>query len=450
MGLQNLTNDQKLNWERLTKPGRAIQETKFADPIALRELGLRAPVQRLMGKVGLQGFLNYEARTYERYTLEFLSTLTKGRDEEGPFITFHLNDEEQKMYYDEVMEAFGWEYVADDDFLAPGVFNEAIFYGHITNGLVWHARCKSSSIPHPALRFVHRLLAMTLFCHGEPTHLPKFDLKCLWAMTPEGVGCPDWVEIFVANCLELSRKEKGKISMGGMVTLLANYLDIGVPTDEEGNSLLQHIRTIEDRYLHTRPSNVYNFEQLKRASMLWIAPQGAHYVWLYGANSVKYMSLPQRNRTNITAETSMAQLYLTPDEQYQAGVEEELGRAPPQQQRQGHGGGQPHVQQAQGGGFQEQVEPPIWQTMFNARMDAFESTQHSMEMRLDHMQYQMDGFEDNMYSMSSMVSAMNQFYVSHYPDYHDPSAEIELRRQQRQAERANRRGYREPGGPSGS
>ncbi|KAL2926942.1 hemagglutinin [Bienertia sinuspersici] len=81
MGLQNLTNDQKMNWKRLTKPGRAIQETKFADPTTLCDLGLRAPVQRLMGKVGLQGFLNTEARTYERYTLEFLSTLTKGGDE---------------------------------------------------------------------------------------------------------------------------------------------------------------------------------------------------------------------------------------------------------------------------------------------------------------------------------------------------------------------------------
>ncbi|KAL2931556.1 3-(3-hydroxy-phenyl)propionate/3-hydroxycinnamic acid hydroxylase [Bienertia sinuspersici] len=296
--------------KRLTKLGRAIQETKFADPITLRELGLRAPVQRLMGKVGLQGFLNYEARTYERYTLEFLSTFTKGGDEEGPFITFHLNDEEQKMYYNEVMEAFGWDYVTHDDFIAPG--------------------CKSSSVLHPALRFVHWLLAMTLFCHGEPTNLPRFDLKFLWAMKPEGVGCPDWVEIFVTNCLELARKEKGKISMGGMVTLWANYLDIGVPLDDEGNSLLQHLGTIEDRYLHTRPSNVYNFEQLKRASILWIAPQGAYYVWLYGANSVKYMSLPQRSRTNITAETSMALLYLTLDEQYQVGVEEELSRAPPQ------------------------------------------------------------------------------------------------------------------------
>ncbi|KAL2901813.1 3-(3-hydroxy-phenyl)propionate/3-hydroxycinnamic acid hydroxylase, partial [Bienertia sinuspersici] len=316
MGLQNLTNDQKMNWERLTKLGRAIQETKFAHPIALRELGLRAPVQWLMGKVGLQGFLNYEARTSKRYTLEFLSTLTKGGDEEGPFITFHLNDEEQKMYYNEVMEAFGWDYVVDDDFIAPGFSTKP--YSMATLQM----DCPSICSP---------VLAMTLFCHGEPTHLPRFDLKCLWAMTPEGVGCPDWVEIFVTNCLELARKEKGKISMGGMVTLLANYLDIGVPTDDEGNSLLQHLGTIEDRYLHTRPSNVYNFEQLKRASMLWIAPQGAHYVWLYGANSVKYMSLPQRNRTNITAETSMAQLYLTPNEKYQVGVEEELGRAPPQQ-----------------------------------------------------------------------------------------------------------------------
>ncbi|KAL2945424.1 Acylphosphatase [Bienertia sinuspersici] len=124
-----------MNWERLTKPGRAIQETKFADPIALRELGLRAPVQRLMGKVGLQGFLNYEARTYERYTLEFLSTLTKGGDEEGPFITFHLNDEEQKMYYNEVMEAFGWDYVADDDFIAPGFSTKP--YSMATLRMVW-------------------------------------------------------------------------------------------------------------------------------------------------------------------------------------------------------------------------------------------------------------------------------------------------------------------------
>ncbi|KAL2931330.1 Beta-galactosidase [Bienertia sinuspersici] len=293
-----LTKPPTLEASRQKEATRAVYE---APPPVVVVLG-SAPVQRLMGKVGLQGFLNYEARTYEHYTLEFLSTLTKGGDEEGPFITFHLDDEEQKMYYNEVMEAFGWDYVADDDFIAPGVFNEAIFYGHITNGLVWHARCKSSTIPHPALLFVHRLLAMTLFCHGEPTHLLRFDLKCLWAMTPEGVGCPDWVDIFVTNCLELARKEKGKISMGEMVTLLANYLDIGVLTDDEANSLLQHLGTIEDRYLHTRPSNVYNFEQLMRASMLWIAPQ----------------------------ETSMAQLYLTPDEKYQAGVEEELGTAPPQ------------------------------------------------------------------------------------------------------------------------
>ncbi|KAL2904369.1 3-(3-hydroxy-phenyl)propionate/3-hydroxycinnamic acid hydroxylase [Bienertia sinuspersici] len=330
-GLVNLTNEHKLNWERLIKPGRAIQETKFTDPINLRELGLRAPVQLLMGNVGLQGFLDYEARTYERYTLEFPSTLTKGGDEEGPFITFHLNDEELKMYYSEVMEAFGWDYVTDEEHYMA------------TLRMDWFAMQGAKIAPSLIQPSIHS-----------------------W------VACYDPF---------LSRKEKGKISMGGMVTLLANYLDIGVPLDDEGNSLLKPLGTVENTYLHTRPSNVYNFKKLKRASMLWIAPQGAHYVWLYGANSVKYMSLPQHNQTNITTKTSMDQLYLTLDEQYQ---------------------------------------------------------------------YQMDGFEDNMYSMSSMVSTMNQFYVSHYPDYHDPSAEIELRRQQRQAEHANRRGHQEPGGPFGS
>ena len=44
---------------------------------------------------------------------------------------------------------------------------------------------------------------------------------------------------------------------------------------------------------------LYNLDALKRAFMLWSPPIGDSYVWLYGANNIKYMVLPQE-RTMIT------------------------------------------------------------------------------------------------------------------------------------------------------
>ena len=37
--------------------------------------------------------------------------------------------------------------------------------------------------PSP-LRFIKWLLSATIFYHGKTTNIPKFDSKCLWAMTP--------------------------------------------------------------------------------------------------------------------------------------------------------------------------------------------------------------------------------------------------------------------------
>ena len=114
--------------------------------------------------------------------------MEKGEDEEGPFITLHLNDDEYTMYFEEVKEAFGWDYKYDPSFNTCEGYNEGIFWGHITHGQRWNRKCKNSHIPHPTLRFINLLLSATIICHGEPTNIPKFDLKCLWAMTPQGVG----------------------------------------------------------------------------------------------------------------------------------------------------------------------------------------------------------------------------------------------------------------------
>ena len=110
LGLLNLDDNAKIRWGRLDSGNRQILETKFACIQSLETLGLMEPIKQLLGKAGLTNFLQVGAPTYLRYTLEFLSTLEKGEDEKGPFITFHLNDEEYTMYFEEVKEAFGWDY----------------------------------------------------------------------------------------------------------------------------------------------------------------------------------------------------------------------------------------------------------------------------------------------------------------------------------------------------
>ena len=128
-------------------------------------------IEQLLEKVGLTKFLQVSAPTYLRYTLEFLSTFEKGEDEEVPFITFHLNDEEYTMYFEEVKDAFGWDYEHDPSFNTCEGYNEGMFWGHITHDQRLNSKCKNSHIPHPTLRFINRLLSATIFCHREPTSM---------------------------------------------------------------------------------------------------------------------------------------------------------------------------------------------------------------------------------------------------------------------------------------
>ena len=350
------------------------------------------------------------------------------------------------------MEAFGWDYVEDDDFYSTEVYNEAMFFSQITGGLVWHVRVKSSCFPHPALRLVHRFLAPTIFCSAEPTNVPRLDLRCLWAMTPEGVGCPDWVDIFVGKVIALRTRDKGNFSFGGLVTLLAEYLNVEPPTDNNGNPLLVPLGSEArptyhpaSEVYHLTATNEYNIAYLKSCGML-LEERDNHGVyrsiWLFGTRGVKYMILPQPSKTDISPNASHDMFFVPPDRQYETEAQLEfnrlIGGAQPQQE-------QPHQQQEQEVGEEEdrgnyaglgrggrrrdstgvrigdQSQNQGWQATMDQRMQSFELAQNSMEMRLDQMQFQFDTFDDNMYSMSSMVSAMNQFYVSQYPTYNDPS-----------------------------
>ncbi|CAO2837639.1 unnamed protein product [Amaranthus hypochondriacus] len=86
----------------------------------------------------------------------------------------------------------------------------------------------------------------------------------------------------------------------------------------------------------------------------------------------------------------------TPDEHYRAGVEEEYGRivAP-----------EPSIPQ----------QPQDIYASMEARMAFMEDAQLAFGIQLNELQQQGDHLEDTMYSMTKMVSAMNNFFLSQYP-----------------------------------
>lgn len=92
------------------------------------------------------------------------------------------------------------------------------------------------------------------------------------------------------------------------------------------------------------------------------------------------------NLTKQTTTTSYLQLYIPADDIYLATIEEEFGRAcAPLQPEAGISS--------------------IFQTMVETYFDVIEEN-HNMLKQLNDMQRQLDGFEDTIFSMSSMVSAM--------------------------------------------
>ena len=120
----------------------------------------------------------------------------------------------------------------------------------------------------------------------------------------------------------------------------------------------------------------------------------------------------------ITEHTTPAQLYLPSDEHYRAGVGEEYGRivAP-----------EPLIPQ----------QPQDFYASMEERMAS--NAQLAFEAQLNELQQQGDYLEDTMYSMTNMVSAMKNFFVSQHPSYTNPTPFVQVNLERRMEQRALRR-----------
>ena len=193
-----------------------------------------------MRKVRLEGFLEKNAPTYARMTLEFLATFKRGRDNRTrkEAILFNIHDQSHVMTFTQLRDALG---IIDLQVENYGAFEKFSFWQLISHS-TWEARLKLSVIPHLTLRYAIRLLASTFLAQGEATNLGDDQIKILWSLTPEGRGYPDWLDIWHCKCSELGCVTKGKISFGGMVSIIASYLDIEMPTNEYREPILKPVK----------------------------------------------------------------------------------------------------------------------------------------------------------------------------------------------------------------
>ncbi|XP_074320168.1 uncharacterized protein LOC141656973 [Silene latifolia] len=275
MGCKNLSLEHKETWKILYD--RSILGTKFVDTDSLDELGLKSAVKELFDRIGLTAFCEIQAPTFRRFTLEFLATLEIHKDDDPPRITFHLEGEERELSFAQLREIFGIAETGHEEFRKLSDREVDGFWKAISGQaypLSNEKSAKNADIPHPGLRYVHRVLTSTFLCKGEQTHLPRADLSYLWAMMTECHSHPDWVEIFLNGCKKHQGAASGNIPLGGMVTLLARYFQIEEPKDRVGGEIS------------------INIEFMKACDMIVFIAEDGEYIWTLGTNHHYYLRLP--------------------------------------------------------------------------------------------------------------------------------------------------------------
>ena len=128
----------------------------------------------------------------------------------------------------EVRAAFGIGVGPSGDWSVETVGqNPQIWWQVITGGAYSARHSYNYQLPNPALTLCHKVFAMCFCGKGEVNKVPALDLQYLWATAMECTMVPDWAGLFAQRCAVARTMDKGKITMGGMISLLVSqFVDL--------------------------------------------------------------------------------------------------------------------------------------------------------------------------------------------------------------------------------
>ena len=210
---------------------RKLIPTRYICTDTLDHLGLTTEVHRMFHSVGMLEFMQFEAPTFERITLEFLSTVefrlkhrwTGTEREYYGTLTFRLFNNEHELTVDQLGAVLRLPISGPG--AAPDSFAAGDFWRAITGLSGYVAKeAKSSRIHNPCFRYAQKGLAYSLFGRGDSngvaTQRELFILYCMAYQQPVNLAA------FAADFLgRVGRASTGGISVGGMITQIADHFN---------------------------------------------------------------------------------------------------------------------------------------------------------------------------------------------------------------------------------
>lgn len=227
---------------------RKMVPTRYPHILTLQLLGIDDNVNQLLANLGWLDFLEIARCTYEGITLEFLSSLCFFEDRSDSGIpnrklSFRLFNVDFNLSLTEFCELLGFK---NEGFIhdsrhpeeKPEGFCAKTFWAELTGKGHYEARAaKASSIHNPVFRYVHRVMACTIFGRGEAGVVRVAELFILWAMV-NGYSV-NTCYYLISHLASIAEHGRGLTVVGGMVTYIAEKLGLDGKLDDleevEGN-----------------------------------------------------------------------------------------------------------------------------------------------------------------------------------------------------------------------
>jgi hypothetical protein len=221
---------------------RTLAPSRWIDVATINELGLGNSVEFLTSRINLWDFLTDIVPTYRGITLEFLSSVEFCRATN--VIKFSLGGSYFERTTYEIMQLLHLPHensmsmndtcTYDPDM--PGyMFKNAICH----TGVLTHQQ--NRAILHPALRYIQRVLAHSLFGRGHTISKffkPEiFFLYCMMRRSANEIHLMPHFGYYLCKHLytvATEHRPNGIITVGGIITKIARALHINVPDDVVG------------------------------------------------------------------------------------------------------------------------------------------------------------------------------------------------------------------------
>jgi len=207
----------------------------------------------LLHNIGWTQFIGTMYYTHKNITIEFLSTITFIKDRDNPQVKFSFLNMEFNMSLTEFNTKMGFAsagliHTSHNKDIKPEDYDPQEFWSLITGRNHFESRTvKASMIHNPVFRYVHRVMACTIFGRPETGTMRSDELFLLWAMVNSRPVNTGW---YMLNHLAfVGGQAKGtKISVGGAIDFIKVKITGQVEVDI-GDSYIKGNYAIDIDYL---------------------------------------------------------------------------------------------------------------------------------------------------------------------------------------------------------